>query len=123
MDITPAIPAGRKMITGYGGGGFKINGEFIAGSLLVFGEKCVAWNISQPTEITVASLEPILFQHGIELLLIGTGETIAPIDPAIRTLLKSKNIALDVMDTGAACRTYNVLVGEDRMAAAALIFI
>lgn len=123
MDITPAAPAGRKMITGYGDGGFKVNGEFMSGSLLVFADQCMAWNISRPQEITPASLEPLLFHKNIELLLIGTGEHISAVDPAIRAFLKSRNIALDVMDTGAACRTFNVLAAEDRRVAAALIAI
>lgn len=120
MDITPLVPKGRQVITGYGDGGFKINHEWVAGSLIVFADRTIQWN----GEITPQSLLPIIETiPPVELLLIGTGKHTAQIDPAIRQLFRSKNIALDIMDTGAACRTYNVLLSEDRRVAAAVIAI
>lgn len=118
MDITPRVPKNRQLITGYGGGGFKINGEFVEGSLIIFPEKTVAI-----TGITLAALQPVLDDVEVELLLIGTGKTMQPLDPAIRAALKAKNIACDPMDTGAACRTYNVLASEERRVAVAIIAI
>lgn len=115
MDITPLVPKGRKIITGYGGGGFKINHEFIEGSLLVFPGSVLAWNGSD--------YSAVLESTGIELLLIGTGTSLIPLDPAIRASLKAKGISADVMDTGAACRTFNVLLSEERRVAAAVVAI
>ena len=123
MDITPVLPQGKQLITGYGGGGFKINQRFIAGSLLVCAEKTMPWNIGEAAHITWESLRLLLDAMPIELLLIGTGKSIHPIDPAIHTALKAKKIAFDVMDSGAACRTYNVLLGEARQVGAAVIAI
>ena len=60
---------------------------------------------------------------GIELLLVGTGLDIAAIDPALRGWLKEVGVGLDVMQTGAAARTYNILVAENRKVAAALIAV
>ncbi len=59
----------------------------------------------------------------IELLLVGTGLDIAAIDPALRGWLKDAGVGLDVMQTGAAARTYNILVAENRKVAAALIAV
>lgn len=123
MDITPRIPQGSKVITGYGEGGFKLNHEFIEGSLLLFSDRCVAWDVTEPGMLTLESLTPVLEAGGVELLLLGTGSGIAFPDPAIRQALKSRNIGLDAMDTGAACRTYNVLLMEGRRVAAALIAV
>ena len=117
----PLIPKGRKIITGYGGGGFKINHEFVAGSLIVFPESVLSWDAAPP--FTLAHFTPVLESSGIELLLLGTGEGNLPLDPAIRAALKAKGIATDVMNTGAACRTYNVLLSEERRVAAAVIAV
>ncbi len=119
MDITPRIPKGRKLITGYGGGGFKINHEFVAGSLIVCAEQVQAWNgeIEQLLE-TVNE-----WGQGAELLLVGTGASMQPLSPALRASFREKGISVDVMDTGAACRTFNVLLAEERKVAAAVLAV
>ena len=122
MDITPLLPKGRKNITGYGGGGFKINQEFVAGSLLVFPDEVLAWNVSPEAPFSIDHFTPAL-GRSVELLLIGTGATLRPIGAEIRAALKAAGIAADVMDTGAACRTYNVLLSEERRVAAAVIAV
>ena len=124
MDITPLVPKGRQLLTGYGGGGFRINNEFVGGSILLFAEGHHAWALTDAVQLTAFSLQPVLeAAEPVELLLIGTGKSIAMIDSAIRPLFKSKGIALEVMDTGAACRTYNILLAEERRVAAALIAV
>ena len=60
--------------------------------------------------------------YGVELLLVGTGNVLA-INPALRSALKGRGIAVEFMDSGAACRTYNVLLGEERRVATALVAI
>lgn len=124
MDITPLVPKGKQVLTGYGAGGFKINNEFISGSILLFPLSCLNWDVTVASHITAFSLQPVLEAAGeVELLLIGTGFAMSLVDSALRPLLKSKGIALDIMDTGAACRTYNVLLAEERRVAAALIAV
>jgi uncharacterized protein len=122
MDITPVIKESRQLITGYGAGGFKINGEFILGSMLVFADCVMPVDIKDGI-IDLSHIQPVLARSDVELLIIGTGKQIRPIEPAIRSALKAKSIACDVMDSGAACRTYNVLLGEERRAAALVISI
>ena len=123
-DITPRIPAGRKIIQSYGGGGFRISGEDHAGSVLVLPEDVLAWNVSNAGEITTESLSALSSAaREIDVLLIGTGASMAYLEPEIRAALKAMGIVAEAMDTGAASRTFNVLISEDRRAAAALIAV
>ncbi|MDX2113527.1 MAG: Mth938-like domain-containing protein [Alphaproteobacteria bacterium] len=122
MDVTPAIHESRQVITGYGGGGFKINGEFKHGSMLVFADRMVPLEIHD-SAIELTHIQPVLERHDVELLLIGTGKQMRPIDPTIRAALKARSTQCDVMDTGAACRTYNVLQSEERRVAALVVAI
>ena len=63
---------------------------------------------------SIAELEP-------ELVILGTGKTLRFPDPSLIASLTNLNIGLEVMDTAAACRTYNIVVGENRNVAAALL--
>ncbi|MCD6035931.1 MAG: hypothetical protein K0R63_1672 [Rickettsiales bacterium] len=122
MDVTPVIPKGKQIITGYGAGNIIVNGMRYTGSLLVFPEEVVEWNVETSTLLTEQLLLPIISRAAsIEILLLGTGAQIAPFPPALRAFLKQSGISVDIMDTGAACRTYNVLLSEERRVAAALI--
>lgn len=123
MDITPVISPTRQAITGYGAGIFKINGQETAGSLLISPTWTLPWAVTEPAHITLESLLPLLENPAVpvELLLIGTGSAMTPPPADLRAALRTRNIALEFMDTGAACRTYNVLLGEERRVGAALI--
>lgn len=124
MDITPVIPKARQTLTGYGDGGFKINGERMEGSVLLTADASASWNATSFSDIDFNAL---LFwceqNREIEILLIGCGKTLMQPPAVFRANLRKINIALDVMDTGAACRTYNVLLAEERKVAAALIAV
>lgn len=121
LDITPAVPAGRPLIESYGGGRFRIAGEAYEGSVLVTGEGALAWPAASAAEITLGNLAPALGAPGI--LVVGCGAGFAAPPPALRAALKERRISLEWMDTGAACRTFNVLLTEERAAAAALIAV
>ena len=123
VDITPRIPEGKQIISGYGAGGFVINGERVEGSVLVLPDQSISWLVTQPSQITAEAFAEIFAHKEIELLLLGTGASMVFIGPDTRALFKTRGIALDVMDTGAACRTYNVLLSEERKVAAALIAV
>lgn len=124
MGQTPAPPPQRKLVDGYGAGGFKIAGERVQGSLLITSLATWSWPVADPGHATIESLEPLLAaEPGLELLLFGTGQRMAPPMPALRTALKSRGVTLELMATGAACRTYNVLTAEGRRVAAALIAV
>ncbi|MCJ2014365.1 Mth938-like domain-containing protein [Methylobacterium sp. J-076] len=115
---------GRHIIDTYGNGGFRFAGMSHRGSILLLPSGVSAWPVAGPREIDRSALRPVQAEAaGIELLLIGTGLDIVAIDPALRGWLKEAGVGLDVMQTGAAARTYNILVGENRKVAAALIAV
>jgi uncharacterized protein len=115
---------GRHIIDTYGNGGFRFAGMSHRGSVLLLPSGVRAWPVTAPGEIDRTALRPVQAEAaGIELLLVGTGLDIAAIDPALRGWLKEVGVGLDVMQTGAAARTYNILVAENRKVAAALIAV
>ena len=124
MDVTPLIPQGRRVIERYGNGGFRVTGQSYRGSILVLPDWAAAWPLTTIDQLDLASLEPVLAaEPPVEVLLIGCGTAMAFIDPALRAAARARGVALEPMDTGAACRTYNVLMAEDRRVAAALIAV
>ena len=124
MDVTPLIPQGRQIIERYGNGGFRVTGESYRGSILVLPDRTAAWPLTAIGQLDLASLEPVLAaEPPVEVLLVGCGSAMALIDPDLRDAARARGVALEPMDTGAACRTYNVLMAEDRRVAAALIAV
>ena len=123
MDITPMIPAGRQVIESYGGGRFRVSGKLIEGSVIVFPTRTILWPVATPEAIDADTLEPVFGEAGLELLLIGCGNRAFTLPIVLRQALRARGIASDTMGTGAAARTYNVLMAEDRRVAAALIAI
>jgi len=124
MDVTPLIPAGRQVINAYGDGGFTISGTRWQGSVLVFPTRTLAWEPTSLAELDEESLRPVMeAEDRPELLLLGCGPAMAPVPAALRMALRSVGIKLEIMDTGAACRTYTILLPEDRSVAAALIAV
>ena len=126
MDVTPLIPQGKQIIDGYGEGGFRISGQRIEGSVIVFPDKVAAWNVGEAGALSAGSLEAVSAAGRtgtVELLLIGTGARMTRIDGALRQALRVDGVVVEAMDTGAACRTYNVLMAEGRRVAAALIAV
>ncbi len=82
-----------------------------------------SWPVASFAEVTFETLAPIVTADGVELLLIGAGTQFAVVPPDLRERFRPTGIAVDAMDTGAACRTYNVLLAEGRQLAAALIAV
>ena len=118
MELTSVVLAGRQVIERYGPSGFRISGQVYLGPVLVFADRTVAWESAAMTEEGLAAVG----EHGgVELLLLGLGRRMAPVAAALRAALKAKGIAVEAMDTGAACRTFNLLLAEDRRVAAALL--
>jgi len=115
---------GRYPFDAYGNGGFRFADMSHRGSLLALPSGIRAWPVNAVAELTDEALDPIFAEAGeIELLLFGTGAEIAAIPAAFRTRFREAGIGLDVMQTGAAARTYNILLAENRKVAAALIAV
>lgn len=120
MDVTPLIPAGRQIIQNYNGGGFRISGKDYRGAVIVLPERTMAWPVVPDLSLTSFDiLMPMV--HDLDVVLVGTGSQQTFISPVLRAALKQKGLTIDSMDTGAACRTYNVLMAEGRRIAAALL--
>ena len=121
MDLTPITPAGRQVIERYGPSGFRVAGVIWRGPILVFPEVTRLWTALQDTSVTTDSLQPVVEHGGVQILLLGLGSRMAMISRELRTSLRQLGIVIEAMDTGAACRTYNMLLAEERRIAAALI--
>lgn len=116
---------GRHPIDAYGEGGFKFAGMSHRGSLLALPSGLYAWDATRPADIDEASLARVLDEapDAIEHLLVGTGLDLAPLAPALVQRLRASKIVAEPMATGAAARTYNILMGEGRRVAAALLAV
>lgn len=122
MDVTPLVPDDRQVIDSYGPGRFRISGEERAGAVIVFPERTLAWPVATFADISVDTLSAVTeAEPPVEVLLIGCGARMRMLPAALRDALRGHGVGCDVMDTGAACRTYNVLLSEARRVAAALI--
>jgi uncharacterized protein len=121
MDLTHVIAADRQVIERYAASGFRVSGVIYHGPVLIFPDRTVPWSAASPLEITPESLSPVVEHGGVQILLLGLGRFVRTVPGTLRTALREAAITLEPMDTGAACRTYNVLVAEGRRVAAALI--
>ena len=122
MDITPNVPAGRQIVERYGGGGFLVSGHRYEGSVIILPEQTISWSPRFPSEIMPGSFEPLEPTAAeLDILLIGCGATGMFLSRTLREHLRGFGLVADAMATGAAARTYNVLMSEGRRAAAALI--
>ena len=115
---------GRHQLDAFGAGGFRFADMSHRGSVLVTPAGIRIWPVTRFADITPESLQPVLDEaESIDFLLIGTGNDIAFIPSVLRDRFRQAGITIEGMATGAAARTYNVLVGEDRRVAAALIAV
>jgi uncharacterized protein len=121
MELTPLVPAGRQVIERYGESGFRIAGLIYRGSVLVFPDRTLPWSAISGSDVTWQSLAPVIEHGGVQILLLGLGRVMGAVPHTLRKTLRDAGIVLEPMATGAACRTYNVLVAEDRRVAAALL--
>ena len=120
MDVTPLVARDRQVIERYGASGFQVSGVAYSGAILVLPHATHLWSVAILGEVTAATFAPVI-EAGAQILLVGCGKRIAPVPQALRRELRVHGIVIDAMDTGAACRTYNVLLAEDRRVAAALL--
>lgn len=115
---------GRAPVEAYGNGGFRFADMSHRGSILCLPSGIYGWEPANPPELVVDDFSRLLAEAGdIEVLLVGTGTDLRPLSGALRAALKEARISADPMSTGAAVRTYNVLLAEDRAVAAALIAV
>ena len=115
---------GRAPIDAYGNGGFRFGGMSHKGSLLCLPSAIVAWDEISGEALTPESFARVFAERQtIGFLMLGTGRAQVFPSRGIRQAFAEAGVGLDTMDTGAACRTYNVLLAEGRPVAAALIAV
>jgi len=123
MEFAPIHFSDKVHLTGYGPGGFQLSGEErVAGSLMLLPNGLQKWSATAIAEMSLEDAQKVADQRAsFDILLIGTGAAIAPLPKAVCQFFESQELFYDLMDTGAACRTFNVLLAEERRVAVLLI--
>ena len=122
MEITPLVPENRQTVQSYGIGRFKVSQIEYESSIIVLPLRTLSWGVKALNDINFQNLAPVLEDNPpIDILLIGCGKSMQLLPRDFLDRWRQNSIAVDAMDTGAACRTYNILSAEGRRVAAALI--
>lgn len=123
LVIREAHYPGRAPIDSYGNGGFRFADMSHKGSILCLQSGIYGWTPVVPADFSVSTFRRVLDESGLEILLVGTGMDLVPLPGELREKLDACNIRAEVMNTGAAARTFNVLLSEDRAVGAALLAV
>lgn len=122
-EQVPFFP-GRAPIDAYGNGGFRFADMSHRGSLLCLPSGIAGWDVQAFEDLNFAAFTRVLAERrDIEFVLLGTGDELRHPSLDVRTAFAEAGVGLEPMSTGAACRTYNVLLAEGRPVAAALIAV
>ena len=122
QDISGIPEEGQQLVNTYGEGRFRVSGNLYEGSILILPDRTLIWDLSDIEHLSLADLSPVTEEEqAIEILLVGCGANMVFIPDDIRKALRETGTVIDAMNTGAAARTYNVLMLEGRRVAAALI--
>jgi uncharacterized protein len=121
VKLHASRPSGVNTITGYGEGYVIVNGERRASSVVVLPQRVEDWSVERFDALTAEDFQ-FLQALEVEIVLLGTGARQRFPHPRLTAALAQAGIGLEVMDVHAACRTFNILVAEERKVAAALIF-
>lgn len=113
-------PSGNEpVIQGYDRGGFRVSGQHYEGGVFVTPTRAMSWPVASLEALTVADFE--VAGEAIEIILLGTGPTLKRPPGALLDALRERGLAVELMDSKAAARTYSLLAGEGRLVAAALL--
>ncbi len=122
--IREAFFPGRAPIEAYGNGGFRFADMSHKGSLLCLPSGIHGWEPADAAALDEADFDKVFAEAGeVEILLVGCGRELRRLPEPLRAALRKAGIAGDAMSTGAAVRTYNVLLAEERAVAAALVAV
>ena len=121
MKLTPSAPPGANLVTGYAPGEVRLAERRLTQAAIVTADTIADWPGATLATLDQAALAPLLaLEPALVLLATGTHQRFPP--PAVLGVLYGRGIGCEVMATDAACRTYNVLIAEDRRVALALLF-
>jgi uncharacterized protein len=122
VKLHASAPSALNTFSGYGDGFVVVNGQRHEANLIVTPERLLPWNAASFDALTEADFEALLALNP-EILLLGTGPKQRFPHPRLTRALAAKRIGVEAMDLQAACRTYNILMAEERRVAAALLFV
>lgn len=123
-DTTPLIGPDQQVVQAYDADGFTVSGVRHPGPVLVLPERTLPWDVRDLAELTPERLEAVrTATPRLDLLLVGTGTRFLLLPPPLRAAIREWGVAVEAMATPAACRTYDVLLTEERRVAAALMVI
>ncbi len=120
MKIDRMAAEGRNLFTGYGEGYVEVNGQRLGESLVVGALHLEPWSPRSLEEVTAERIAALL-EREPEIVLLGSGARFRFPEAAVLAPLYQARVGVEVMDTPAACRTFNILAGEGRGVVAALI--
>ncbi|MEO8628851.1 MAG: Mth938-like domain-containing protein [Betaproteobacteria bacterium] len=120
MKFHLARVEGRNSFSGYGNDYVEIGGTRYAQSVIVLADRIIDWEAARFEDLTTAEFAAIA-KLEVDVVVLGTGPRLRFPHPSKTAPLLRAGIGLEVMDTRAACRTYNVLLAEDRRVGAALL--
>ncbi|OWV88792.1 hypothetical protein B5K08_10045 [Rhizobium leguminosarum bv. trifolii] len=124
IEIRAAHFPGRAPIDTYGNGGFRFADMSHRGSILCLPSGIHGWDMDMSKPLSPENFRRVLEEaDDIEVLLVGTGPELRRLPEELKQALKSRGIASDPMSTGAAVRTFNIMLAEQRAVAAALIAV
>jgi uncharacterized protein len=124
IEIRQAHFPGRAPIDTYGNGGFRFADMSHRGSLLCLPSGIYGWEVTEGDILVPSLFQRVLDEADeIEVLLVGTGTQLRPLPADLKTALRAKKISSDPMSTGAAVRTFNIMLAESRAVACALIAV
>lgn len=124
MALYDAFFPGRPAIDAYGDGGFRFADMSHRGSLLLLPSGVYGWEPAAFEDLSAEDFaRPLAEAEAIEFLLFGTGETLRFPSSILKRALRERGLRIEAMDTGAAARTYNILLAENRAVSAALIAV
>ena len=121
MKLQLSRPAGDNFFTGYGNDYVVVNQQRYARSLIVTPQQIIEDKLAANFELLSATHFEFLLELKPQIVLLGTGATLRFPPPELTRGLTAARVGLEVMDTSAACRTYNVLTAEGRNVAAAIL--
>jgi len=122
MKLQPDLVPDTQMVSAYGPGYIDVNGVRQTAAC-IFGPQQAPqpWDVPAAAEMSAAHLDVLLTEPLPEVVLIGTGRQQHMLAPALLRRFIACRVGWEVMDTAAACRTYNILAGEGRRVLAAVI--
>ena len=122
MKLHASAPTALNTFSGYGEGYVLVNGQRHESNMIVLPDRLLPWGAASFEALAETDFQ-VFLELNLEILLLGTGAKQRFPHPRLTQALARKRIGVEVMDLQAACRTYNILMAEERRVAAALLFV